>query len=143
MIDIMDQTGELCETYIAAIENAAKTTIEIEGRSGDANICIETEDEIQRLNRDYRDKDSVTDVLSFPAWEGEELIAPPGFLGDIMICLPRAKEQAETYGHSLMRELCFLTVHGMLHLLGYDHMNEEDETEMREKQRAVMERIAL
>jgi len=80
-------------------------------------------EEIQELNKKYRDKDYVTDVLSFPAGTGIELPV----LGDIVICVTRAQEQAHELGHSLKRELAFLFVHGLLHLLGYDHEISEDE----------------
>jgi probable rRNA maturation factor len=85
-------------------------------------------EEIQQLNASYRNIDRVTDVLTFPAWEGDAILCPPdGYLGDIAICYERAAEQAQEYGHSLERELAFLAVHGALHLLGYDHMKPEDE----------------
>ena len=81
--------------------------------------------------RDYRSVDRPTDVLSFPSNEGDALSAvPDGFLGDIAISIDRAKAQAEEYGHSFERELSFLTVHGCLHILGYDHMNDEERQEM-------------
>lgn len=87
--------------------------------------------EIKRINCEYRDIDQVTDVISF-AFEDEKdlLYNDIRVLGDIFICIPRMKEQAKSYGHSEKRELSFLTVHGLLHLLGYDHMNKEDETRM-------------
>lgn len=87
--------------------------------------------EIKRINREYRDIDQVTDVISF-AFEDEKdlLYNDIRVLGDIFICIPRMKEQAKSYGHSEKRELSFLTVHGLLHLLGYDHLNKEDETRM-------------
>ena len=85
----------------------------------------------------------MTDVLTFPAWEGEDPLSADGYLGDIMICYDRAVEQAETYGHSLLRELSFLAVHGVLHLLGYDHMTEADERVMREKQTTILDGIGV
>ncbi|MCY7464083.1 rRNA maturation RNase YbeY, partial [Bacillus paralicheniformis] len=93
-------------------------------------------EEIQKINKEYRGKDYPTDVISFALeedGEGEiEIIGAdmPPVLGDIIISADKAREQAEEYGHSLMRELGFLTVHGFLHLLGYDHMTEEEEKEM-------------
>ena len=94
------------------------------------SISFVDEEEIQAINRDYRDKDKVTDVISFSLEEDEpeiEGLDMPRVLGDIIICLEVAKEQAESYNHSLSRELGFLALHGFLHLLGYDHMTEEDE----------------
>ena len=91
---------------------------------------------IHKINKKYRHIDRPTDVISFAFLDSENnydkvLFSPgPVVLGDIYISLEKAKEQAEEYGHSLHRELSFLFVHGLLHLLGYDHMNEEDEKEM-------------
>ena len=106
---------------------------------------LSTKDEnIHEYNREYRSVDRPTDVLSFPADEGDDLLAPPdGFLGDIMISIPRAREQAKALGHSTEREILFLTVHGVLHLLGYDHMRPEDEQIMLPVQRSIVEGIEL
>ena len=85
------------------------TALAHEGASGNVTILVTTPAEIQRMNREFRNIDRVTDVLTFPAWEGETLTTPPdGYLGDVAICLDRAKEQAEDYGHSLERELPLL-----------------------------------
>lgn len=98
---------------------------------------------IHEYNREYRSVDRPTDVLSFPADEGGELLSiPDGFLGDIMISIPRAEEQGKELGHSTEREIVFLTVHGLLHLLGYDHMTEEDESIMLPVQRSIVSEIA-
>ena len=95
---------------------------------------------IQALNRDYRGLDAPTDVLSFALTESEEpaSFGAPISLGDIVISVERAEEQAEEYGHSLRREMVFLTVHAMLHLLGYDHVDEADREEMEQEQRVIM-----
>ena len=104
-------------------------------------------EEIRRLNREFRDKDSVTDVLSFPLGEnGEYDINPENgmkLLGDIVICADKAAEQAATYGHSLQREMCFLTVHSALHLLGYDHMDEAAGDIMRQKEKEIMSLLGV
>ena len=87
--------------------------------------------EIQRINKEYRGIDKVTDVISFALEDSiDNINMDMRILGDIYICIPKMMEQASTYGHSMKRELSFLTVHGLLHLLGYDHMNKEDEKEM-------------
>ena len=107
----------------------------------EGEICIElTNDEvIHQVNRDYRFVDRPTDVLSFPSFEGKELIAAPdGHLGDIMISLETAERQARELGHSLAREVMFLAIHGTLHILGYDHMQPEDEEIMTKKQREIL-----
>ena len=98
------------------------------------NITIVSQKEIQRLNNEFRGIDRVTDVLSFPLFEKDELKTGEMLdenitsdIGDIVICKVRAKEQAKEYGHSLLRELCFLSLHGFLHLLGYDHIEKKDE----------------
>lgn len=95
------------------------------------SIVFVNDEEIKRINREYRGIDKVTDVISF-AFEDNLKIEYNNVrvLGDIYICIPRMLEQAESYGHSEKRELSFLTVHGLLHLLGYDHMTEDDEEKM-------------
>lgn len=102
-------------------------------------------EEIQELNFDYRGIDKETDVLSFPMLEfpeDEDMITYetgiPVMLGDIVISTARAKEQAQEYGHSLEREICYLTVHSVLHLLGYDHMEEDEKRVMRAREKAIM-----
>ena len=98
-----------------------------------------SEEEIKRLNKDNRNIDKVTDVLSFPMTEikvGEKIddykesLFQNVYLGDIAICTKRAREQAREYGHSFCREVCFLALHGFLHIMGYDHMTQEDEKVM-------------
>jgi len=127
--------------------------LEIGGGSPDAEVSLTLTDdrEIQELNRTYRGIDRPTDVLSFALEEaGEdepEFLVPEGYedhlLGDIVISVERAKAQAEEYGHSFMRELVYLAVHGALHLLGYDHEREDDRAIMRQKEEAVMESLGL
>ncbi len=143
MIDVFSVTVEITEAERTGIERAAEAALKSEGRSGDLTILIDTPERIRTLNREFRNVDRVTDVLTFPAWEGEISLSADGYLGDIMICYDRAKEQAEEFGHSLRRELSFLAVHGVLHLLGYDHMTEADEKRMREKQTAILEGIGV
>ena len=143
MIEVLSESVELSEAARTSIGRAAAAALTYEGRSGDLTILVDTPEHIQTLNRDFRHVDRVTDVLTFPAWEGELSLSADGYLGDIMICLERAKEQAADYGHSLERELSFLAVHGVLHLLGYDHMTEADETVMRSKQTAILNGLGV
>ena len=103
------------------------------------NVIIVDENIIHHLNKTYRNKDSVTDVISF-ALEDDKTFVETDFriLGDIYICLEKTKLQALEYGHSFLRELSFLTIHGLLHLLGYDHMNKEDEEVMFNLQEMIL-----
>jgi len=145
MIDIsIDPAITAAASACVLIESAVDTALAYMQRTGSVGVLLTSEEEIQRLNREFRNTDRVTDVLSFPAWEGESIVVPPdGYLGDIAICMQRAAEQAELYGHSLDRELAFLAVHGSLHLMGYDHMVEAEELEMRGYQTAIMEKMGL
>ena len=129
----------------SAVELAANAALEHENaESRFLSVVLTTDENIHEYNREYRSVDRPTDVLSFPADEGDDLLAPPdGFLGDIMISIPRAREQAKALGHSTEREILFLTVHGVLHLLGYDHMRPEDEQIMLPVQRSIVEGIEL
>ncbi|MBQ8885514.1 MAG: rRNA maturation RNase YbeY [Clostridia bacterium] len=114
------------------------------------------EAEIRRLNNETRQTDKVTDVLSYPTLEdikGKPLkkrehpldIDEEGnlFLGSVAVCVKRAEEQAEEYGHSLERELHYLLVHGIMHCLGYDHMTEEEKAEMREKEERILSKLGI
>lgn len=108
----------------------------------EVSIVLSTDEYIHGLNYKYRGKDRPTDVLSFALNEGEEpeIIDGPKevLLGDIIISVETAMRQAEEYGHSLEREMAYLTVHGILHLLGYDHMAEEEKQEMRTEEEHVL-----
>ena len=112
--------------------------------NGEFNVIIVSEEKIQELNKNYRGLDRVTDVISFALEDDKSFnIEDYRMLGDIYICLKRTKEQAEEYGHSFKRELSFLAIHGLLHLLGYDHMNEEDEKVMFGKQEEVLKKYGI
>ena len=103
-------------------------------------------DEIHELNREYRGVDRPTDVLSFPQFEDlEEEIPEVGeiCLGDVVICREKAEEQAEEFGHSFERELVYLFTHSVLHLLGYDHMEDNEKKAMREREEEIMKQIGL
>ena len=118
------------------------------GEQEEVDITIVTDDEIHALNRDYRNVDRATDVLSFALDEdgGEpELVGGPEvhLLGDIIISAETAARQAEEFGHGLEREIVYLAVHGLLHLLGYDHMQEEDKAIMRAKEEEALREIKL
>ena len=133
------------------IRRAIEATLDYESFKNNAEISITFTDNkgIQTLNRDFRGLDKPTDVLSFPLTDYEAIDTPLadelcGSLGDVVLSLERAREQAEEYGHSLDREIAFLTVHSMLHLLGYDHeTGEEDELDMRRRQSEILKNIGL
>ena len=103
------------------------------------SLLLTGNDEIQVINREYRDKDQPTDVISFAYHETEDFdIGPYDTLGDIVISLERVVEQAQEYNHSPKRELFYVLTHGILHLLGYDHIEEEDKIEMRTKEEEIL-----
>ncbi len=144
MIEILTDLPETPEMLERVLTAAAEAALAYEGAAGDITISVVDDEEIHRMNREYRGVDRPTDVLSFPAAEGDAFPAiPDAFLGDIAISLPRAEMQAEEYGHSLLRELTFLTVHGMLHLLGYDHMMDEDRARMFARQDEILEKMRI
>ena len=133
---------------VDAVRRAVLTVGELYGvMDAEVSVMLTDDAHIHVLNRDYRGVDRPTDVLSFALTESKEpaiIDAPCGVvLGDLVISLERAATQAEEYGHSFLRELSFLTVHGMLHLLGYDHIEEEDRLEMEEEQRHVMDVLGI
>lgn len=104
------------------------------------SIIFVDDDEIHEINRNYRNVDRVTDVISFAFEDNENIMYNDiRMLGDIYICIPQMKRQALEYGHSEKRELSFLAVHGLLHLLGYDHMTEEDEKVMFSLQELILD----
>ena len=133
------------------IRKAVVATLRYEGFANDCQVSVTfTDDEgIRTLNRTYREIDRATDVLSFPLIDFEGGEEPPTdeaevMLGDIVLSLERAQAQAEEFGHSIEREVAFLTVHSMLHLLGYDHVNsDEEDAEMRRRQREVLDGMGL
>ncbi|MCD8041050.1 MAG: rRNA maturation RNase YbeY [Clostridia bacterium] len=121
-----------------------------------AEIVFTDEEEIKNLNRQFRNKDAVTDVLSFPSLDdirGKKLLKADFpldigedkrlFIGSIAICTKRAQEQAAEYGHSYERELNYLAVHGLCHLLGYDHEDESDKKEMRAKEERILQKMGI
>lgn len=153
-ISLMDETESVTVEQLAEIErllNFAATELEI-ADSTEISVTFMDNQGIQEINRDYRQKDSPTDVISFALeelGEGELPVifegadALPRNLGDIMISVEKAKEQALEYDHTYERELGFLAVHGFLHLNGYDHMTEEDEKEMFDLQRKILDAYGL
>lgn len=115
----------------------------------EVSLVLVDNDYIQELNLEYRGLDQPTDVLSFAFHEAVENILPPtdetipDLLGDIYISVERAVEQAQSFGHSVERELCYLAVHGLLHLLGFDHQEPEQTAQMRAEEEAIMNEFSL
>ena len=136
------------ESLLKKMEEAAGVLFEQEGIDGERaeiSLTLVSLEEIRELNRDYRDVDRETDVLSFPQFECVEDMPEFGelCLGDVVICLDKVEEQAKEFGHSFERELIYLFVHSLLHLLGYDHMEEDEKQEMRKREEQVMTAIDL
>ena len=126
------------------VEQAAVTTLHHQsvGRTAELTIVISDDEHLQSLNNQYRDIDAPTDVLSFPAdFIDPEIEAP--YLGDVIISYPRAKNQAEVGGHEVKAELQLLVVHGILHLLGHDHVQPAEEAEMWSIQNEILHLLGL
>ena len=159
-VSIETMNFDAAQSEIDAVQRAALSALAIEGAAGRGVSIVLTDDEtIHVYNREYRDVDRATDVLSFPmmeydtpggfegqAFENSMTISPESeelVLGDIVLCSDVIAEQAEEYGHSELREYSFLIVHSMLHLFGYDHMEEEERKQMEAKQREIMEQMGI
>ena len=133
----MELTYEINDNYgvdfeYSYLNGVIKRTLEHENALNSVfSIIFVGNEEIQKINKEYRGLDKVTDVISFAFEDNNDLMYNDiRVLGDIYICIPRMLEQASEYGHGVKRELSFLTVHGLLHLLGYDHMTSDDEKVM-------------
>lgn len=148
-MNIFFEEGQVVsEEILNTMEQSAKYCLKLEGideERTEISVTFVEAEEIRRLNRDYRNNDSVTDVLSFPQFD--DLNEIPDFgeicLGDVVICKDRAEEQAEEFGHSFEREIIYLFTHSILHLLGYDHMEEEEKKEMRAREEEVMTYLGI
>ncbi|MBR3133503.1 MAG: rRNA maturation RNase YbeY [Clostridia bacterium] len=134
--------------YSKIIKSVVSKCFEVEGLSEKnyyINFILTTPDEIQKINNEFRKINKATDVLSFPMFEKEEIFSKPDeireVLGDIVISIEKVKEQADEYGHSFERELSYMVVHGFYHLMGYDHIEQEEKKVMREKEENVLEKL--
>lgn len=134
------------------VREAIEATLDLEnyGNNAEVSVTFTDNESIHKLNNKFRGVDRPTDVLSFPLFDYDGTSEEPpvdemmNMLGDIVISLEKANEQACEFGHSFEREVAFLTAHSMLHLLGYDHeLSDEDDKEMREKQNIVMDMLGL
>ena len=134
-INFFNETKEKTKEYEKLIKNVFKNF----NNKKEFNIIFVSKEEIQKINREYRKIDKVTDVISFAFEEVDDVEYDNiRFLGEIYICYDRCVEQANEYGHSVKREFCYLAVHGLLHLLGYDHMTEEDKKVMRAEEESIL-----
>lgn len=150
---IQEYEPEVSDELLATLTRVLEAAAELEEVEGEVTVTFVDNESIHELNRDYRGIDRPTDVLSFAMNEegedemeiilDEEMEELPNMLGDIVISIPKAHEQAEEYGHSFEREMGFLVAHGFLHLLGYDHETEEDEKEMFARQDEILNRVRL
>lgn len=138
---ITDETGRINDNLNKLIENAVAECVKHEnyGKSGEVSILVTNSEEVRALNRRFRNIDKETDVLSFPMLD----FSDNSSLGDIVVNIEQAEQQALDYGHSFERELAFLITHSMLHLFDYDHQNEEDEKLMLAKQEKILSSLGL
>lgn len=142
-ITVINETNDIIDKKL--LNKVAGFALESEGvKDALVNIIIVDNGEIRKINKEYRGIDRETDVISFALEDDNTFIELPiRVLGDIYISIDRVKSQAKDYGHSEKREICFLTVHGILHLLGYDHMNIEDEKVMFGKQDKILDELGI
>lgn len=151
IIDFIDETDKVNAEDISFIEELLFLAARLETveENSEVSVTFVTNERIQEINREYRDKDQPTDVISFAMEElGEGEVKPSGLdipriLGDIIISVAKAEEQANDFGHSFRRELGFLAVHGFLHLLGYDHETAEEEQVMFTRQKDILNEYGL
>ena len=141
---ITNETNEKIEMD-DKLESVIRTVLETEGLSlaYEVSITFVDKDEIHQLNKEFRKVDRPTDVLSFPMDTDFIVEGVDAMLGDIVICMDVAKEQANDFGHSLDREIMYLTCHSTLHLLGYDHMTDDEKREMRTREKEVMKILGV
>ena len=150
-----DNVGLFTRPFIKRVLERALKHLNQPSELLEMSLSIVSPEQIQELNKSFREVDKVTDVLSFPTCDNPtrgaitvvcEDVNPETDLvniGDIVICLERAKEQAKEYGHSLKRELAFLSLHGLLHLLGYDHIEPDDEKQMIALQKEILDQAGI
>ena len=143
-IGLFNQTNENLDEYFSLIKKVLLHGLE-KLNIGDVefNIIIVDNEYIHKLNKEYRNIDRETDVITFALEDDKTFNPVERVLGDIYISIEKAISQSEEYGHSLKRELCFLSVHGLLHLLGYDHMEKEEEEVMFKLQGEILDEMGI
>jgi len=133
-----------CQEWEPTVRRAAETALTQLGLlDAELSILLTDDETVHELNRTYRGVDKTTDVLSFSQQEGDNPDPVPQLLGDVVISVEQARRQAEDFGHSLAREMGFLTVHGILHLIGWDHETPDDERRMMAKTEDILGAIGL
>lgn len=149
VMDDLQDKHLIDETILAKMKSVIAKAIEVESLEEftcEVSMLFVDNDKIQEINKEQRSKDVPTDVLSFPQYESikdAEELDEELFLGDIVISVEKAIEQADEFGHSVERELCYLTVHSMFHLFGYDHDTEENTSEMRKMEELVLDSFGI
>jgi probable rRNA maturation factor len=143
-LELRDETASAAE-HLELLRRVVQRAVAGEGLDGSYQVTVTlvSDDEIRDLNKTHRGKDEVTDVLSFPLTEGDtaSFVLPdevPTHLGDVVVSTDRARAQAAELGHSFERELAYLAVHGTLHLLGYDHEDDDEKVRMRAREEDVL-----
>ena len=142
-IDNRQNKIEITSELEKIIESVVVESLKVEGLSQDVEVSISfvENDEIKELNREYRGIDEITDVLSFPM--DSHIVVPIPLLGDIIISMEKTIEQANEFGHSINREISYLIAHSMFHLMGYDHLEEDEKNKMRLKEKQVMKNLGI
>lgn len=149
----IEENEEYKELILNVVRECFKTE-HLENANMYLNVILTNPENIRKANKEYRNIDKETDVLSFPMFEKDEIeaiiskskeekIQINEVLGDIIVSIPKVKEQAIEYGHSTTRELAYMIVHGFYHVMGYDHMNEEEKQVMREKEENVLNKLHI
>ena len=142
--EIFNETDENLDEYMDTFYKLLEFALKKENLSDvEFNIIFVSLDKIHEINKEYRGIDRPTDVISFALEDNMEIKLEHRVLGDIYICLDKAHEQAIEYNHSFLRETSFLMIHGLLHLLGYDHMKKEDEIVMFSKQDEILDEFGI
>lgn len=147
--DIVNNYGALDPVWLERLNEILPLYAAQEGLPDDLiiGLTFTDDDDIRALNKEYRGIDRATDVLSFPLYERDDEIelldGEPAPFGDIVLSVPHAEAQAAEYGHSVEREVCYLVVHGLMHLAGYDHIAPEDKNEMRAEEEALLNAVGV
>lgn len=145
---LCDEREELDQELFDKLEELLGIALKremLESQDGEVSLSFVSQEEISQLNRDYRGIDRTTDVLSFPQYQSRDEIGSQAYaaIGDVIICKDVAVEQAKEYGHSLEREICYLFVHSILHLLGYDHMEDGEKAQMRQAEEEILSQLGI